>query len=57
MFTGFSHGNSKDSCPRKDPNVVGLLQGIDRVVDDLEQEITNDFANSIWRGAFGRFPS
>ena len=32
-----SHGNSKHSGPRKDPNVVGLLQGVDRVVDDLEQ--------------------
>ena len=36
MFTRLSHGNSKHSGPRKDPNVVGLLQGIDRVVDDLE---------------------
>ena len=36
MFTGLSHGDPKDSRPRKDPNVVGLLQGVDRVVDDLE---------------------
>ena len=52
MFTRLSHGNSKDGCPRKDPNVVGLLQGVDRVVDDLEQEVTNHFANPVWRGSF-----
>ena len=40
MFT-HSHGNSKDRLPKKDPNVVGLLQGVDQVVDDLEQEVTN----------------
>ena len=57
MFTRFSHGDPKDSGPRKDSNVVGLLQGVDRVVDDLEQEVTDHFANSIWRGSFSGLPS
>ncbi len=39
----------KDGCPRRDSN--GLLQGVDRVVDDLEQEVTN-LANPAWRGSF-----
>ena len=51
MFTRLSHGDPKDSSPRKDSNVVGLLQGVDRVVDDLEQEVTNHFANPVWSGS------
>ena len=57
MFTGLSHGDPKDSRPRKDSNVVGLLQGVDRVVDDLEQEVTNHFANPVWRGSFSGLSS
>ena len=57
MFARFSHGDPKDSCPRKDSNVVSLLQGVDRVVDDLEQEVTNHFANPVWRGSFSGLSS
>ena len=57
MFARLSHGNSKDGCPRKDPHVVGLLQGVDRVVDNLEQEVTNHFANPVWRGSFSGLSS
>ena len=57
MFTRLSHGDPKDSSPRKDSNVVGLLQGVDRVVDDLEQEVTNHFANPVWRGSFSGLSS
>ena len=57
MFTRLSHSDPKDSCPRKDPDVVSLLQGVDRVVDDLEQEVTNHFANPVWRGSFSGLSS
>ena len=36
MFTGPLSWRSQRQWPKKDPNVVGLLQGVDRVVDDLE---------------------
>ena len=57
MFTGLSQAIPKTVAPRKDPNVVGLLQGVDRVVDDLEQEVTNHFANPVWRGSFSGLSS
>ena len=36
MVARLSHGNPKDSRPRKDPNVIGLLQGVNRVVDHFK---------------------
>ena len=56
MFARLSHSDPKDSRPRKDPNVVGLLQGVDRVVDNLEQEVTNHFANPFGEDPSAAFP-
>ena len=53
IFAGFSHSNTENNCPRQDTDVVGCDKGIDWIVNQFEQEVAEDLANSIWWSNIG----
>ena len=49
VVAGSPHGNSKDDSPGQNTNVVSGDEGIDGIVHQLKQKITENLSDSIWR--------
>lgn len=48
MLTGFSHCHTKDDCPRQNPDIIGLDQGVDWIINKVEEEIAQNLADAFW---------